>query len=83
MGNRSLPYRELIKRLRKLGVHEVAERGKGSHRMLVRIHGGRTLKYPIAYHGAKRVVAGGVIKALRRALNLSEEDGVPDEEFYS
>jgi hypothetical protein len=78
-----LKYRDLIRILRRFGVHEETFRGKGSERMLVGMVDGRTERYPTKCHNEGDVKPQGVIKAIRRRFKLTKQDGISDGEFYS
>jgi hypothetical protein len=82
MAERPLKYRDLVKRLRLFGVVENKTRGKGSHRMLIRVVEGVKCSYPIRCHHEGEVKPRAVIGALRRRLRLTDEDGISDEDFY-
>lgn len=80
--DRSLKYRDLLKILKRFGVWEDARRGKGSERMLCRAIRGRELRYPTKCHNEGDEKPKAVVRAIRRALGLTAEDGVSDEQFY-
>ncbi len=82
MAERPLKYRDLLQRLRLFGVVENKARGKGSHRLMIRVVEGVKYFYPIRCHNEGEVKPRAVIGALRRRLRLSGEDGISDEEFY-
>jgi len=83
MADRSLPYRKLIRILKRFGVHEEAGRGKGSERMLVAVIDGRKVRYPLKCHKESEDKPRAVVRAVRRRFNLTEQDGVSDGEFYT
>ena len=82
MADHTLKYRDLLRRLKAFNVREIKSRGKGSERLLQRVVGGVKYSTSAKCHseGDKKPVA--VIRAIRRRLKLTEEDGVSDSEFY-
>ncbi len=82
MADRPIPYRQLRKILRRFGIEEDASRGKGSERMFVGVVEGRVIRYPTKCHGEGDTKPKGVIRAIRRAFQLTEADGITDKEFY-
>jgi hypothetical protein len=82
MAEKTLTYRELLKRLRKFDVQENAARGKGSDRLLVRVVDGVSLSIPTKCHNEGDQKPKAVIRAIRRRLKLTSEDGVSDHDFY-
>jgi hypothetical protein len=82
MADRPLPYRKLLRILRRYGVTEDRRRGKGSERLLQRTVGGRKEVYPIKCHKEGEVKPTAVVKAVRRRLRLTQDDGILDDEFY-
>jgi death-on-curing protein len=92
-GERFITYRELRVVLRKYGYE--LENPKGNAIDIVRYEWRRT--WPlfgrkerirhrcahISYPGDKKVVGKSVIKSLRRACHLTEDDGIDSEMFYS
>jgi hypothetical protein len=83
MAEKTLTYRELLKRLKRYGVEENARRGKGSERLLVRMVGGQRFSIPTKCHSEGDQKPKGVIRSIRRRLKLTEDDGVTDDDFYS
>lgn len=82
MADRTLKYRDLLRRLKMFGVREVKSRGKGSERLLERIVGGKKYSTTTKCHSESDQKPVAVIKAIRRRLKLTEADGVSDTEFY-
>jgi hypothetical protein len=82
MADRPLPYRDLLRILKRYGVYEEANRGKGSERMLARIIDGHVIRYPTRCHSSNDEKPRGVIRAIRRHFKLTSDDGVSDDEFY-
>lgn len=82
MADRTLKYRDLLKRLKLFGVEENKKRGKGSERMLTRMIGGRILSTPTKCHSEGDQKPRAVIAAIRRRLELTPEHGVTDAQFY-
>jgi ribosomal protein L19E len=82
MADRTLKYRDLLRRLKLFGVTEDKSRGKGSERLLSRIVGGRKYTTTTKCHSESDQKPVAVIRALRRRLKLTKEDGVSDEDFY-
>jgi hypothetical protein len=70
MAEKTLTYRELLKRLRKFDVTEETKRGKGSERMLVRVVDGNRLSITTKCHNEGDQKPKAVIKAIRRRLRL-------------
>jgi len=70
-------YREVIRRLRKLGVTEYPSRGKGSERILVRETFPGSRKGPMATitcHGEGKDVPEGTLRACLRRLGINKEE---------
>jgi len=82
MADRPLTYRRLLRILKRFNAYEEKKRGKGSERMLCRMVEGRLGRFPIRCHKESEEKPGAVVKAVRRRLGLTEEDGIPDGEFY-
>lgn len=82
MPERSLKYRKLLKILRRFGINEVKDRGKGSHRLLVGIVDGGLVKHPIKRHNDGEEKPKAVIASIRRVFKLTPRDGVSDNDFY-
>jgi len=82
MADRPLRYRRLLRILRRFNVWEDRRRGKGSERMLCRMVEGRLEQYPIRCHNENEEKPRAIVRAIRRRLRLTKEDGVPDGEFY-
>lgn len=80
MAERTLKYRELLKRLKTFGVTE--GKGKGSERKLTRMVGGIKHSTTTKCHGENDQKPKAVIAAIRRRLRLTVNDGVSDKEFY-
>jgi len=77
--------RDLVRRLKVLGVEEHAGSGKGSHRMPVRPKPGephRWLKTTLTYHSDTEDIQPSVVKSIRRKLHLAPEHGVSDARFF-
>lgn len=83
MGDKPLKYRRLLRILKRFNAYEDKKRGKGSERMLCRVVAGRLVRYPIRCHNENEEKPRAIVKAVRRRLRLTEEDGVPDREFYA
>ena len=83
MADWPLKYRRLLRILKRFNAYEDTKRGKGSERMLCRMVEGRLEQFPIRCHSENEEKPRAVIKALRRRLGLTEEDGVSDREFYA
>jgi hypothetical protein len=82
MAERTLRYRELLKRLKLFGVIEDRTRGKGSERLLSRILEGKKYSTTTKCHSDSDQKPKAVIKSIRRRLKLTPENGVSDEDFY-
>jgi len=80
-----LKRREIVRKVRSFGGHEDERKGKGGHRTLFRPDpanpNGRPLTYTLQYHGTNEDFLDSVVRALRRKLKLSPEDGVSDEQW--
>ena len=76
-------FRDLKKKLNGFGIKWDKARGKGSHGCFV----GLALKskirrsFPIP-HDQQKKTSNAYIKTLRRAFQLTEENGVSDTEFF-
>uniref|UniRef100_A0A7C2P0E9 Type II toxin-antitoxin system HicA family toxin n=1 Tax=Schlesneria paludicola TaxID=360056 RepID=A0A7C2P0E9_9PLAN len=80
MGRKKpLKYRELRKILKRYGVEESRQHGKGSERMFVGVVNGRRVTYPTICHSEGDDKPVPVIEAIRRAFSLTEDHGVTDE----
>lgn len=77
--NRPLRFRELRRILKRYGIVEVPDRGKGSERWF---EGRVPTGYPITCHGEGKEVGRGLVAAVRRHFKLTPTDGVSDHEFY-
>jgi len=73
----------LLRILKRFNCWEDKTRGKGSERMLCRMVDGRLERFPIRCHKEDEEKPRAVVKAVRRRFKLTEEDGVPDGEFYA
>jgi hypothetical protein len=82
MAERSLKYRDLLKRLKLFGVIEDRNRGKRSERLLIRIVEGRKHSTTTKCHSDSDQKPKAVIKSIRRRLKLTPQDGVSDSAFY-
>jgi hypothetical protein len=82
MAEKSLKFRELMKRLKTFGVVEDTKRGKGSERLLTRIVDGRVVSTTTKCHSESDQKPKAVIKSIRRRLRLTPQDGVSDAMFY-
>jgi hypothetical protein len=82
LAEKTLKYRDLLKRLKRFGVIEICDRGKGSERLLVRVVDGHKYSTSTKCHSESDQKPKGVIGAIRRRLMLSVSDGVSDHEFY-
>ncbi len=80
--DRPLKYRDLRRILAHFGVLEDKSRGKGSHRMFVGVVGGVLRKFPTACHAEGDTKPASVVRAFRRAFNLTADHGVSDQDFY-
>ncbi|MEA1935833.1 MAG: type II toxin-antitoxin system HicA family toxin [Thermodesulfobacteriota bacterium] len=72
-----LRYNQFFKRLRKFGVIEVKNRGKGSEKYLVRPNEPGTTKgpsYTVRCHGKGDTVKIGAIRACLRRLRIDPKD---------
>ena len=77
-------YRDLLALVSKYGVYEDPKRAKGSERLWIReLTDGTKRSIPVTCHGSGYVIGVGLVKAIRRRLLLTPQDGVSDEAFYS
>jgi predicted RNA binding protein YcfA (HicA-like mRNA interferase family) len=76
----ALKFRELRKILNSFGVTEEPSRGKGSHAMFARVIDGRRFTFPVP---TEKEVKPPYVRGCRRRFQLTAEDGVSDEDFYS
>jgi hypothetical protein len=83
MADQPLQYRRLVRIIKRFGGFEDKRRGKGSERMLCRMVEGRLERYPIRCHNEGEVKPRAVVRAIRRRLRLTKEDGISDWEFYA
>ena len=82
--DKPVKYRDLLALVGKYGVYEDPKRAKGSERLWVRELGDGTKRsIPVTCHGPGYVIGVGLVKAIRRRLLLTPQDGVSDEAFYS
>jgi hypothetical protein len=77
-----LRYRDLVRRLKKYGIHENRIRGKGAERMFMGYVDRRLVTFPTKCHNEGDEKPVPVIEAIRRAFHLTREHGVSDAEFY-
>jgi hypothetical protein len=82
--DRATKYGNLMKLVSKYGVYEDKKRAKGSERLWIReLQDGTKRSVPVTCHGSGYVIGVGLIRAIRRRLMLTSEQGISDEEFYS
>lgn len=81
MPDKDINIRDLRRAVKAYKGWEDPKRGKGSHTMFLRVHGGGTYTFPIPTHD--KTVAKKYVKGLRERLGLTKDDGVPDADFYS
>jgi len=82
MADQTIKYRRLRAILKTYGIVEDKKRGKGSERMFVGIVAGKITRLPTKCHNEADQKPAGVIRSIRRHFRLTEQDGVPDDEFY-
>ncbi len=82
MAERPLSYADLLRILKRFGVYEESNRGKGSERMLARVIDGVVIRLPTRCHSSGDEKPKGVIRSIRRHFKLTADDGVADREFY-
>ena len=75
--DKPLKYRELRANLQKNGVVEVVKRGKGSHRMFLKIVEGRPVVDFVTCHSEGDEISRKVVQHVREKFQISLED------FYS
>ena len=80
-----LKRRDIVRKVRAFGGWEDARRGKGGHRTLFRLDPanpeGRPLTTGLQYHGSNEDFPDSAVRAIRRRLKLTPEDGVSDERW--
>lgn len=82
--DKPVKYRDLLALVARFGVYEDPKRGKGSERLWVReFADGTKRSIPVTCHGPGYVIGVGLVKAIRRRLLLTPQDGVSDEAFYA
>jgi hypothetical protein len=82
--DRPIRYRVLLELVERYGVHEDSRRGKGSERLWIRqLPDGSKRSIPVTCHSTGDVLGVGLVKAIRRRLLLTVQEGVSDEEFYA
>ena len=82
--DRPIKYRDLLRLVRKFGVYEDKQRAKGSERLWVRVNpDGTRVSIPVTCHGANYEIGVGLVRAIRRRFQLTERDGISDQEFYA
>jgi len=72
-----LKYRELKTKLARFGVIENPSRGKGSHRMFIKLLDGRPVIDFVTCHNEGDVISRKVVQHVREKFQISLED------FYS
>ena len=72
-----LKYRELKTKLARLGVIENSSRGKGSHRMFIKVIEGRPVIDFVTCHNEGDAVSRKVVQHVREKFQISMEN------FYS
>ena len=75
-----IPFHQFKRYFTRYGVKFINPRGGGSHHGMRRIVDGGLLLHRIPVH--KNEVKYVYLKQARRAMNLTPEHGVTDEEFY-
>lgn len=80
--DRLLSDGKLTRILRRYDVFEDASRGKGGHRLLVRVVEGQRLRVPVQFHGRNYEYGPRIVGSVRRGLKLTPVDGVTDADFY-
>ena len=69
-----LKYRELRARLGRFGVTENANRGKGSHRMFIKVIEGRPVIDFVTCHNEGDEISRKVVGHIREKFQISYED---------
>lgn len=80
MGSRRLKRSALVKILRSFDVVEDKKGGKGSHTKFVQTRRDGRFTYPVS---KGKDVLSCYVKACRRKVRLTPDDGITDAEFYS
>jgi hypothetical protein len=79
MADRTIPFRRLKQILGKFGVDWDPKKGKGSHGSFFKYMPNGWASYPIP-HGKDVLLQ--YVRGCRKKFKLTEEDGVPDNQFY-
>ena len=69
-----LKYRELRSRLARHGVAEVSHRGKGSHRMFMKVVGGRPVVDFVTCHSEGQEISRKIVQHVREKFQISMQD---------
>ena len=72
--DRVLKYRELRSKLARNGVMEMARRGKGSHRMFLKVMDGRPVVDFVTCHSEGGDISRKVVQHVREKFQISMED---------
>ena len=83
--DRRIAYRKLLRIVRRYGVSEKRDRGKGSHRLWERVLPEGRLATAVKCHSEGQELSAHVVASIRRRLGLNpgHPHGVSDEEFYA
>ena len=81
--DKPIRYRDLLKIIGRYGVYEDKKRAKGSERLWVKEYpDGTKRSIPVTCHSENYVIGIGFVKAIRRRFSLTEQEGIPDKNFY-
>ena len=69
-----LKYRDLRARLSRFGVSEQSRRGKGSHRMFIKVIEGRPVIDFVTCHNEGADISRKVVEHIREKFQISFED---------
>ena len=81
MADKRWTFKKLRKALKRYGCVEDKALGKGSHTTFCRKIENGVATYPIPTH--EKEVAKCYVEGVRKRLQLTDADGVPDDEFYA
>ena len=81
--DKPIRYRDLLKIIGRYGVYEDKKRAKGSERLWVKEYpDGTKRSIPVTCHSENYVIGVGLVIAIRRRFSLTEQEGIPDKDFY-
>jgi predicted RNA binding protein YcfA (HicA-like mRNA interferase family) len=81
MADRTIKLRRLRQILKKFGVEENPNRGKGSHTLFIKQTSGGPITYPVPTCHDDILIC--YVRGCRKKFGLTDDDGVSDQEFYN